>query len=126
MKSVFEVYQGDLTDYIYVRPGPLNAGDPIGANWTCQVAVLNNSDAEELAARAVTDKSTVEIENEDGSKTNEECFVCYLLPSETAILSEDTDNNFHTWVIEIKNATTSPPFNLEKHIFLKVNKQGIA
>ena len=60
----------------------------------------------------------------DGSYSDEECFVCYIKPSETQGVAED-DNSLHDWIIEVSNTTITPVFNFELHADLKVKKQGI-
>ena len=96
--TYFEVYQGDLTNIVYIRPGPLNAGDAIDVNWTCKVAVNDSNGASAVTARTVTEKATVPVTDSDSNTSDEECFVCYLTPDETSSLTEDTGETNHTWM----------------------------
>jgi len=120
----FEVFQGDTTDILYVRPGVLNKGDLINSDWVCKVAANDSAGLNAVAVRVVTEKATAPVQNDDGSVSDEECFVCYLSPTETDGLSID-DKTTHTWIIQVSNTQTTPKFNLERHYQLKVKKQGI-
>lgn len=117
-----KTYQGDTTDILYIRPGPLNNGDPIDVNWTCSTGVIDDVGAILLASRAVTDIVTVPIKGANGQTTDEECFLCALTPAETVTL----ELGIHTWIVQVVNTTTTPPFNIEKHNILEIEKQGLA
>ena len=123
---MIEVFKGDTTDIIYVRPGPLNPGDLIDSNWKCFVGVTDYINTSEMSAREVTDIVVVPVKNPDTSMTSdEECFMCFLTPAETLTLSVDAETTLHNWVIEVSNTTTTPPFNLESHNELYVKEQSL-
>lgn len=117
-----KTYKGDLTDIIYLRPGPLNNGDPIDVNWTCVTGANDSAGAVSLVSRSVTDIVTVPVKGSNGQTTDEECFMAFLTPTETDGLNEET----HEWVIQVTNTTTTPPFNLETHNELEILKQGLS
>ena len=122
--NYFEVFQGDITDIVYVRPKVLGPGDLVDANFSCFVSATDSTGTVIVTKRTVTEKATVSIKGKDGSYSDEECFVCYLKPTETEALTED-DNTLHDWIIEVSNTTITPVFNFELHASLKVKQQGI-
>ena len=121
-----EVYQDNTSDIIYVRPGPLNAGDAIDVAWSCKIAVSDFNGNVVITERDVPDKVTVPIENDDKTTSNEETFMCFLTPTETDTLEEDNKDEYHTLVIKVSNLTTTPPFKLSTHSKLKVKKKIIS
>ena len=120
-----EIFKGDTSEIIYVRPSILSSGDLL-TGWECFVGVVDYTNTIEVEAREVITKATVAYKDpETGITSDEECFMCYLTPTETSTLSIDVATTLHSWVIEISNAATTPPFNLEIHNELYVKAEAL-
>lgn len=105
--KIVSVAQGDITTALKPRPGSLGEADIIDANWTCHTKVLSPNGTI-LIERAVTEKTIDNLR-----------FVVNLTPAETTTLPVET----YSWVIEISNSTTVPPYNIEQRYTLAVEPQ---
>ncbi len=123
--NYLEVFQGDITPVILERPNVLANGSLIDGSWICKISALDSTGSVTVAVRTITEKATKNIKTKDGSYSDEECFLCYLLPSETETLTEDDENTNHKLIIEVSNVSITPVFNIEDHYILHVKKQGI-
>ena len=112
MATVYNIYQGDTGPIMKPRPSVLDDGVTLDADWHCYINVIDSSGTEVVPKREVTDKTADNLR-----------WIAALLPAETATIP--VSNDFHTMVIEVVNATTIPPFNVEKHYSIAVHKQGI-
>lgn len=107
VNKIVSVAQGDTTTALKPRPGSLGESDIIDGNWSCHTKVLSPSGTV-LIDRAITEKTS------DAMR-----FVVALTPAETAALAVDT----YTWIIELSNSTTTPPYNVEVSYTLAVEPQ---
>jgi len=121
-----EVFRGDTSSILYVRPGALEVGEVIDSNWTCYVGVVNYLNTVEVAHREVTEIVTVPVRDCDTNIiSDEQCFMCYLTPTETLLLTTDVTSTNHISVVEVINSTVTPPFNKEYHTDLFVKEQAL-
>lgn len=108
-KRLIEVIQGNTSRIIKAAPKVDGARPQLDENWVCRTALL---DEEGIAifTRGVTNKT------QDNQR-----FLVALTPTETALCAPGT----YTWVIEISNSTTEPPFNVERDYPLRVKPQKL-
>jgi hypothetical protein len=118
-REEIDVFRGDLSDIKNVRPGIDGYPTTLPGTAVCKIKVIDQDGTEVVAERTVTDKMT----DTDGN----ERFVAAILPSETTSITLPTGEASHdyTWIIEIADTNTTPPFNKEHHITLRVFEQGI-
>jgi hypothetical protein len=113
--KTIHVRQGDTSDIQKVRPTQLTDGAAMDANWTCKTVLLDQSFTPVFTARNVTDKTDDETR-----------FIVALNPDDTAGVTLSKNGELFTWVIQLTNTTTIPPFNKEIHLPVNILKQGIA
>ena len=112
--SYYDVYVGDTTDIVYIRPSALD-GAAMDGNWTCSQQVNDESGNEVIGEASVTEKSSDDTE-----------FKVYLTPSQTGTLSGSGNTyTLYDWVIQVVNDSASPPYRKETHLSLRVFNQGI-
>lgn len=107
----FTIYRGDTSDIVYTSPSTLD-GAAMDGNWTCSSCVVDRSGDKVISDFSITTKT--------GDNTE---FICYLTPTQTDNLAVTGDVSYYTWVIQLANATTTPPFSKEVHYTLAV-KEG--
>lgn len=110
-----EVFQGDVTDSVYVRPDIDGPAEVIGVDWVCEVSVNDLSGAVLVAARTETIKSADNL-----------YFNVKLTSAETASIVVDGLPIACTMIIQMTNTTLVPSYSKEKHVALIVSKAGIA
>lgn len=120
MKEVIELIQGNASDVKLVRPGFPGLDDALDENWVCQQAVRDCAGALVIGLSTVSDKTLDEFDKER--------FVVAVSPTDSATLSVAAGEPYqeYTWLIELSNPTTTPPYKKEHHITLRVYSQGIA
>lgn len=107
INKIVPVAQGDTTTALKPRPGSLGEAETIDGTWACHTKVLSPSGTA-LIDRAITEKTSDSMR-----------FVVSLTPAETAALAVET----YTWIIELSNTTTVPPYNVEVNYTLAVEPQ---
>ena len=119
MTEIIEMFQGATSDVKLVRPDMPGLPDALDGNWVCKYSVLDCDGEVAVAAKIVTEK-TVDENNKDR-------FVVAVLPAESAILEVDDNEPYvdYRWSIQLENTTTTPPYNKEHSITLRVKAQGI-
>lgn len=119
MTEILDLIQGNTSEVKLVRPGFPGLADLLDGNWTCVQAVLDCSGATVVTAAAVTDKTLDEF--------GKEAFVVAVSPADSATLTVPATEPYldYTWMIELENPTTVPPYRKEHHITLRVRTQGI-
>ena len=109
--NIYYIFQGDTSPIWNSR---IKIGEDIivmDPTWECKLQVKKNIDQDETP---LIDK-TIAYD----ASTNS--FPCVLEPSETAILEP---GDYYVF-IEISNLAHVPPIRKERHLLLKVKKQGV-
>lgn len=108
------VIKGDLTDTDVLSPfskGDTDVNNVLSnGTWVCKSAVVKFLGDTPILLKTVTDKST-----------DDKGYNVYLDPSETATLPVGK----YIWVSQITNSSSSPVYNKEYRVILKVTEQGI-
>ena len=119
MTEIIKLFQGATSDVKLVRPEMPSLPDALDGNWNCKYSVLDCDDAVVVAATAVTDKTT--------DTNGQERYVVAVTPTQSATLTVPAGEPWldYTWVIQLENTTTTPPYNKEHAITLRVRRQGI-
>jgi len=120
MQQIINLYQGDTSDVKLVRPDFPGLTNALDGNWLCQQAVMDCAGVVVVGASTVSAKTT-----DDNGK---ERFVVAVSPTDSATLSVAAGEPYqeYTWLIELSNPTTIPPYKKEHHTTLRVFSQGIA
>lgn len=106
------IRQGDTLVWL-ARPGTLNEGDPIDANWDCKAGVFTRDGVPLIPAAVFTDKYT----DADGN----EHFIVAFASSDTTPLPLGES----VLVIELANENSVPSYEQETHVQLTVDAQFI-
>lgn len=114
MELPFEIYEGDSSPIVYVRPNIADPTTTISADWTCKVALLGPDGSTIVSPRAETNKTSDNLH-----------FAIQLSPAETELVNVKTLPVECTWVVQIENAMLNPKYSREKQIKLIVKKKGI-
>lgn len=119
MIEIIELFQGDTSAVKLVRPDMPGLADALDGNWVCQQAVLDCAGNTVVAAASVVDISTDEL--------GKERFVVAVSPADSATLTVSDGEPYedYTWVIQLGNPTTTPPYNKEHRMTLRTRVQGI-
>ena len=119
MLEVISLYQGETSTVKWARPELPSLADVLDANWNCQQAVLDCDGVVVIAASTVADKTT----DEQGK----ERFVVAVSPSDSATLTVPDGEPYqdYLWVIQLENTGTTPPYNKEHMMTLRIRAQGI-
>jgi hypothetical protein len=120
MREVIELVQGNTSDVKLTRPDFPDLPDALDENWVCQQAVMDCAGALVVGLSTVSDKALDEFDKQR--------FVVAVSPTDSATLSVAAGEPYqeYTWLIELSNTTTTPPYKKEHHITLRVYSQGIA
>ena len=109
------IYQGDTGPILTVRPSVLADLETITADWHCFIAA-NYKDGTVAAAAIEIHDLTADLLK----------WIAALTPTQTnQIVVPDNGALDVIMVVEVVNATTVPPFNVETHYILPVRAQGI-
>lgn len=109
------IYQGDTGPILQVRPSVLDDLETISADWHCFIGA-NYKDGSVAAAPIEIHDLTADLFK----------WIAALTPDQTAeIVVPDNGALDVIMVLEVKNSTTVPPFNVETHYILPVKAQGI-
>jgi len=120
MTEVIELIQGNTSDVKLVRPDIPGLDDALDGNWTCQQSVMDCDRTAVVEASDVTDKTTDEF--------GKERFVVAVSYTDSDTLTVPAGEPYfdYTWMIELNNPNTVPPYRKEHHITLRVRNQGIS
>lgn len=113
--KTIQLTQGDTSTIQKVRPAQLDAGVALDANWICKTVLLDQNFEAVFPVRIVTDKTADQTR-----------FIVAIQPEDTAGVTLSKNGELFTWVIQLTNSTTIPPFTKEVHIPVNINRQGIA
>ena len=119
MKEIIELFQGDTSEVKLVRPDMPSLDAALDGNWTCKQSVLDCDGSVVIAVATVTDKTT----DENG----DERFVVAVKPVDSTTLTVPDDEPYqdYTWIIQLENTTTTPPYRKEHMMTLRIRAQGI-
>ncbi|MBL4781783.1 MAG: hypothetical protein JKX92_06030 [Porticoccaceae bacterium] len=119
MREIIELFQGDTSGVKLTRPDMPGVTDALDGNWICQQAVLDCEGVVVVAVATVADKTT--------DAQGKERFVVAVSPSDSATLAVPNGEPYqdYTWVIQLENPTTTPPYNKEHMMTLRIRAQGI-
>lgn len=103
--EVIELYNGDGSELILIRPDIADDAEVISNDWLCQTWVTDKYGKEVIAPRVETNKTTDNLK-----------YIISLSPDDTALLALNGAVTEYVWVVEIINDALVPPFQREKHI----------
>ncbi|MFL0802440.1 MAG: hypothetical protein K6L81_01895 [Agarilytica sp.] len=115
--SIVEVFQGDTTTIQRVRPSVLALDEVIASPWECRQNVIDHHGNVVVESSEITSFSSDQLR-----------WLVALTPSQTQSLPVEYNEPYskYIWVIQVSNPDTTPPFSVEKHIELRVKKQGLS
>lgn len=119
MSQIIKIARGDTSDVMLTRPDVPGLANALDVNWVCKQSVLDCDGVVVVAAAVVTSKSVDEHGHER--------FVVAVEPADSDLLTVPAGEPYmeYDWVIQLENTTTTPPYNKEHRITLRVREQGI-
>jgi hypothetical protein len=108
----FQLHTGDTSATVFISPSVLE-GSAMDGNWSCTGCVVDKSGNKVVDDYAITGKTGGSAE-----------FICYLTPAQTANLTT-TGYTEYIWILQLDNATLTPPYSIETHLTIGVSRAGI-
>jgi hypothetical protein len=115
MELPYEIFEGDSTAIVLVRPNIADPAEVISDDWDCKVALIGPDDRVIVAQRTAITKSADNL-----------YFAVQLSPAETELVNVVGLPVTCTWVIQVENLMLTPNYSKEKQVTLIVSKKGIA
>jgi len=115
MELPYEIYEGDSSPIVYVRPNITDPTAVISADWSCKVSLIGPDGIVIVPARVSSAKSTDNLH-----------FAIQLSPTETDMVNVKNLPITCQWIVQIENSLLTPAYSRERQIVLIVKKKGIA